>query len=83
MTPDELVVHRDMLRWTWYDLEAVTGIPERHWRRMAAGERVVPPYHAAWLRALAGFHRDHPPPLAPERVRGKPAPRPKEGSRKA
>ena len=54
MTPDELKRCREVLRWSWHDLERITGIPERHWRRMAAGERPIPPGIAAGIAAGAG-----------------------------
>ena len=62
MTPDEFRACLDTLAWSQRGLAAILDFDDRTVRRWAAGTQDVPSAIAAWLRRLAEFHAQHPPP---------------------
>ncbi len=65
MTAAQLYEVMDILRWSPNILSDATDIRLTTIRRWRSGEQPVPEPIAAWLRGLAAFHRENPPPAPP------------------
>lgn len=62
MTTHDIARCLTVLGWSVRELGRQLDVSPQQARLWATGERSMPPRAALWLRLLARFHRDHPPP---------------------